>query len=269
MFEGLADHLLRPVSGVPAGQFLGAFALCSVRMTIIMVFMPMFSEFRIPMAIRYAAALAISLPLLPTVDVAIVDPAWAAFDWFLLICKELVVGMVLLLILSLPFWAVDLAGDIIELQRGLGNEAATDPNDLIQAQPTGRVFFLLFLLFIVTGQGFLIIFDLIFQSFVIFPVSQLPDLQRFLEKALDQNLIGTLFDYGTLILLPAMILLLLIDLAIALMSRFAQQMNALQLLLVLKGLLVVVVLPFYVPGLVTMIEPLLEDMAVHLKALAR
>lgn len=268
MSEQLTEYVLQPVSPFAVMQFLAAFALSSLRFAVVIVFMPIFAEFRIPMSTRYIAALALSLPVLPTLDVTIVHGGMAAWQWFLLTCKELVIGLVLLLILSLPFWVVDFAGDVLELQRGMGNEVATDPNDLIQSQPTGRVLFLIFMLFILTSGGFLIIFDIFYKSFLIFPVMSVPDIGSFLEKFMKLHLFDSIFYYAMLVLLPALILLLLADVTIALLTRFAQQLNALQLLLVLKGLLLVAMLPFYGPGLSAFVEPLLEDMALHMKMLA-
>lgn len=268
MSEQLADYVLQPISPFAVMQFLAAFALSSLRFAVVIVFMPIFAEFRIPVSTRYIAALALSLPILPTLDMTILDGGTAAWEWFLIICKELVIGIVLLLILSLPFWIVDFAGDVLELQRGMGNEVATDPNDLIQSQPTGRVFFLIFMLFILASGGFLVILSLFYKSFLIFPVMSFVDIDAILEDFMDLDLFDTLFHYAVLVLLPAVILLLLADLTIALLTRFAQQLNALQLLLVLKGLLLVAILPFYGPGLFAFVEILLERMAVQMESLS-
>jgi len=268
MSEQLADYVLQPISPFAVMQFLAAFALSSLRFAVVIVFMPIFAEFRIPVSTRYIAALALSLPILPTLDVTIVDGGAVAWEWFLLTCKELVIGILLLLILSLPFWIVDFAGDVLELQRGMGNEVATDPNDLIQSQPTGRILFLIFLVFILASGGFLIIMGLVYESFLIFPVMSFPNIEVVLENFARINLFDTLFLYSLLVLLPAVILLLLADCTIALLTRFAQQLNALQLLLVLKGLLLVAVLPFYGPGLFMLVETLLENMAIHMEALS-
>ncbi|MEM9438879.1 MAG: flagellar biosynthetic protein FliR [Pseudomonadota bacterium] len=265
----LLEPLVRPIQSYAAFQVLGAFALLTTRFAIIVTFMPMFAEFRLPISIRYAAALALAAPLLPTLDLPDVAYSMLAWDWFLLILKEMVIGLFLLVVLSLPFWAVEFAGSIIELQRGLGNEAVTDPNDLFQSQPTGRLFFLLFLLFILTSGGFVIFLDLVYQSFVVFPVLSTPDLQSLGERLINQRVFETMFEYGLLILMPALLLLLLADIAIALMSRFAQQLNVLQLVLVLKGLIVILALPFYGPGLLMLVDPLVEDVIVRFNGLAQ
>ena len=131
----LLRPLVQPVSSFNAFQVLGAFALISMRLVIIMSFMPVFSEFRLPLSIRYAGGLALAAPILPTLDLPSGPLTLLPWEWFLLILKEMVIGLFLLVILSLPFWAVTFAGDIIELQRGLGNEAVTDPTDIMQSPP--------------------------------------------------------------------------------------------------------------------------------------
>ncbi len=267
MPELLAGYVQEPISPYDVMLLLAAFALSSLRVAVVIVFMPIFAEFRIPISTRYIAALALSLPILPTVDVTIFDGGTVAWDWFLLTCKELVIGLVLLLILSLPFWVVDFAGDVLELQRGLGNEVATDPNDLIQSQPTGRLFFLIFMIFILATGGFLVIMDLFYRSFLVFPIMTIPDIGMVLKNLIKIDLFQVLFSYAILVLLPAVMLFLLADATIALMTRFAQQLNALQLLLVLKGLILVAVLPFYGPGLFGFVELFLEEMAIHMKML--
>jgi type III secretory pathway component EscT len=61
---------------------------------------------------------------------------------------------------------------------------------------------------------------------------------------------------------------MLTDLAVALLTRFAQQLNVLQLILVLKALVVAIALPFYGPGLKLLVEPLFQDMAMRFEGLA-
>ena len=267
MWPELSEPVLRAITSLQTFELLAVVALTSTRFAIILTFMPIFAELHLPVSLRYAGALALSAPLLPTVDLTADSFGILPWDWFLLVLKEMCLGVILMVIVSLPFWVVDLAGDIIELQRGMGNEAVTDPNDLIQSQPTGRLFFLLFLLFVLTSGGLLIILDIIYQSFVVFPVMSTPDLRDLAGTLIDGRLFETIFEYGLLILLPALLLLMLTDIVIALMTRFAQQLNVLQLILVLKGLIVVLVLPFYGPGLLLVLDPLLEDIAARFQEL--
>lgn len=270
MWEALVSPALPPISLFSVTQLLAAFSLAATRLVIILTFMPVFTELALPVSIRFSAALALSAPLLPTLDVFAVDSGVLIlpWEWFLLILKEAAIGLVLMLVFGLPFWAVQFAGDIIELQRGMGNEPVTDPNNLVEAQPTGRLLFLIFLLFVLANDGLLIIMDLLYRSFLVFPVMAMPDLRELLQKMIDMGVFESIFEYGLLILMPALLLLVLVDTAIALMTRFAQQMNVLQLILVIRGLVVIAALPFYGPGLFRLVEPLLEDMAARIWELA-
>jgi len=244
-----------------------AFGLTSSRLVTILAFVPIFTELPLPMSMRFASALALSAPLLPMVDSTLVGISPEPWVILLLVAKEALIGVILLLIIGLPFWAVDMAGDIIEFQRGMGNEGLTDPNDLVQSQPTGRLLFLVFLLFVIASGGLTVIMRLIYDSYVIVPIADYPDITQLIASLLRSEFFNSLFDYALLITLPMLLILSLTDLSVAFLSRFAQQLNILTLSLVIKGLITVVGLAIYAPLLHSVTEPLLIDVVARFRSL--
>lgn len=248
-------------------ELLLVFGLASIRLIVLLSFLPIFTELALPMPLRLSASLALSAPLLPTVDLALTTVVLSSWDIFLLVAKEALVGVILLLIIGLPFWAIDMAGDVVEIQRGMGNEALTDPSDLVQSQPTGRLFFLLFLLFVITSGGFLTILDVIYSSFDVISILQQPNFTSLIASLLESNFLDDLFDFAIVMILPVMLFILMVDTAIAVISRFGQQLNVLQLSLVVKGLVALGGLAFYGSLLHAPIESNLVDIVVRFQGL--
>lgn len=261
MFAALTAGIAGPsIDLTSASELLLIGTLASMRLIVILSFAPMFVELAVPASLRAAAALALSAPLLPIVELPMVDGRLSLWTMVLLSAKEMVVGVLLLLIIGLPFWAVDMAGDIIDVQRGVGNESLSDPAELVDSQPIGRLLFLIFLLLVIVSGGLVAIMAVIYDSYIVIPVAELPDLGVLIRKLLDTRLFEDLFDYALLIVLPALLLLLLTDSATALITRFAPQLNALQLAMILKGVVLFAFIPLYGPALTALLEPLLAEL---------
>ena len=262
-----SDFVVGIVDFAPLDLMLGYGLLGAIRLSIILMFVPFFTELALPVSIRLAGAFALSAPLLPSLLDGVGEIEITAWSWSLLAAKEMALGLLLVLIVGLPFWVVDLAGDVVETQRGLGHDSVTDPSDLFQSELTGRLWFLLFLLFALASGGLLLIMQLIYESYIAFPVLEMPNLGALTKTFIDGGLFEALFEFGLVIGLPAILLLFLADVTVALTTRFAQRMNVLQLALALKALILLVILPFYAPALIGVIEPYMIDMAERFRAL--
>jgi len=139
------------------------------------------------------------------------------------VVQQVGIGLAIGFAVRLVFGAVELAGEIVGIQMGLGFAAFFDPSISAQSNAAARFFgYMAFLLFLALN-GHLMVLMAVIQSFETFPVGQ-----NFLEALGKMKLHGLgadLFASGLWIALPMIGMLMFVNLAIGIVSRVAPQMN--------------------------------------------
>ncbi|MBV8048515.1 MAG: flagellar biosynthetic protein FliR, partial [Paludibacterium sp.] len=95
----------------------------------VMLLMPVFSNAMLGSAlVRNALALMATLPVLPLMTTLQVPDPWqqpAVFAW--LVASELAIGFLLGFSASVPFWAIDAAGYVLDTLRGASIAGVLNP----------------------------------------------------------------------------------------------------------------------------------------------
>lgn len=182
---------------------------------------PILSSRAIPMRARVALSGAIALVIAPFVSI----PAGMSIDapqaW-LLVAREVAIGLAIGFVARLVFAAFELAGEMIGLQMGFSYAGYFDP----QAGSTnaiGRMVGTLALLGFVALNGPLVLIAALVRSFELFPVASSVTMPW--SHAEIVRLGGEVFSLATSIALPFMALLLFVNLVLGVMSRVAPQFN--------------------------------------------
>jgi flagellar biosynthetic protein FliR len=157
-----------------------------------------------------------ALPPMPAID-----PASAT--GLLLLAQQMLIGFAMGFAMRLVFSAVDMAGSLISLQMGLGFASSYDPQTAGQTGVVSEFLGLLALLVFMAINGHLMIIATLTHSFTVIPVS---------GAGLAANSWWTLarsaaiiFSSGLLLALPVVVALLITNLALAVLSRAAPQLN--------------------------------------------
>lgn len=217
-----------------------AILLVSLRIAPTLAFAPPFSLMRIPGSVRLLLSIGLSLCLVGGHP----GQTWQSDFWeqglFLAALSELFLGISLAIALQLAFAALLVAGRAVDIQAGFGLALLVDPATRAQMPLVGTLFvYAAAILFFATGgpADLLAIWS---QSIV-----QVP-----LGRAAIGGDIGVLAAYLSAVFVMAfgaagliMLVLFLIDLAIAFMSRTMPQMNMLLLGFQVKTLATLVMLP--------------------------
>jgi type III secretion protein T len=239
-----------------------AMALGAARMLGIVMILPVFSRMGLTGLVRGAVAMALALPLLPALQpmVASAPPALGA-GLMLMLAKEALIGMLIGTVFSVPFWAAEAAGEIIDLQRGSQSAVVADVSGLNETGITGTLITLtaIAVFFAVGGMRFLV--DAVYQSYAVFPPLQfLPHFSAAVPLqalgVLDKLLAG-----GFVLASPLLVAMILAELSLALMGRFAPQLHVFDLALSVKGIVHVVGLPIYAVFLITYLRDGLAPLA--------
>lgn len=223
-----------------------ALTLVSSRMLAAFSIIPLFIGNTVPRYIRAVFVMGLSMGLLPLVlaDKSLATMPWA--DVALYAAKETAIGLVLGMIGSTGFWAVYCAGRIIENQAGLEVAHTVDPLTGRNDSLVGGLFMQLFtIIFLMTGGLFSLI-GMLFRSYAVWPITSIaPVVGNFKLFEAVLRSFDELLDLAIKVAAPFVILMLVVEVAFGLLSRFAPQLNVFFLSLPMKVLILALLLLLY------------------------
>jgi type III secretion protein T len=157
------------------------------------------------------------------------------------IVQEMMIGLVIGFVAAIPFWALDSAGFLIDTIRGSSLSSVINPSLGEAASIFGILFTQLFMTLFFFNGGFNQLLETLYHSYQQLP----PGAGITFDKAwLDlllaqwEMLCGLVVNFA----LPAVAIMLLVDMALGLINRSAQQLNVFFLAMPLKSVAVLFVL---------------------------
>ncbi len=210
------------LSAAEITAWLGAFLWPFMRVGAMMFVAPIFGNTQIPMRIRLVMTIALTVAVMPAVgDVPAMDAL--SLEALIVALHQVVIGLAMGLLLAMAFQTVVIAGEAIALTMGLGFASMIDPQSG-QSVPVVSQFLqvTITLMFLLLG-GHLMLIELTANSFQPIPVGM---------EGLSRSAIAVLLAWATqmyagavLVALPAIIMLLMVNMALGVMTRAAPQMN--------------------------------------------
>ncbi len=205
-------------------QRLEAFVLILARTAGIFTLAPIFGANQVPVLLRVAIALGMTLVFVPLYSGEHLL-AWDALPMALMIAKETLVGLVIGFVVMLIFAAMETAGQFVDLQAGFSFATMLDPVYGSQTAVAARFHRIVAgLLFFVTN-GHHIMIRGIADSFTIMPIGDLT-----LDAAVAGGvaaLFANLFAVAAKVAAPVVAAVFLADVALAVVARAVPQMNVL------------------------------------------
>jgi type III secretion protein T len=206
---------------------------------------PLFSRKVMPRSVRLGVIVAMGFISGPVVIAEVQMSEGSPSVYAFLVLKELGLGYLLGNLIWLPLRGLELAGVILDTQRG--STQAQDLDVVFGAQTTPTAIFLsqVFAAYFFSAGGFLIVLSMLFESMKIWPpVAHIPPIS---ENAaiLYIRFAGMMFFSATIIVLPISSFMFLADIVIAFLARSAQSLNALTFGMPVKSAVLLVMLIFY------------------------
>ncbi|KMV29567.1 flagellar biosynthetic protein FliR [Photobacterium swingsii] len=191
------------------------------RISTTLMLMPIFGGSQIPVQVRIALALIISVlaaPLMPAMPA--VDPL--SVEALILAGQQVIIGAMLALLLDLLFAIFTTMGQILSMQMGLGMAMMNDPINGVSIPALGKYYQLYALMLFLALDGHLVALDVMVQSFNIWPVGEMMS-----QMALDTIIMrfGWMMAAALLLSLPAVCAMLLVNGSFGMMNRAAPQLN--------------------------------------------
>lgn len=240
---------------------LWSFLLVFVRITTFMVTAPIFSGRQIPNIYKVTLGIVLSLLTVGMVEGPTNIEEWSDWNLTVMLLKEFLVGIVLGMVASIFFYAVQMAGSLMDLLIGFSMASLYDPSFGTNTQLTGRfkniVAFLV--LFSIDGhhmliRGILTSFEWVTLTATI-PAWLDGRLSTFILECLTQ-----MFMIGFMMAAPIVGTLFIVDVALGIVSRTVPQMNMFTLFPPLKILVHFLVYIFVLPSFFYLLKLLFENM---------
>lgn len=222
-----------------ASWIIAAF-LVALRIAPTLVFAGPFALFRIPVAIRVLLSLSLGMWMVAGHPAATVEVVRHGGGLLGLAAGELFVGVALALALQLAFASILWAGRAIDIQAGFGLAMIADPTTQAQMPLAGTVFAYAAAMIFFAMDGLHDVLALWSATLGVLPMGHgilagdMPALAA---------LTSGLFAIGIAIVGVVMLVLFLLDLTIAFLSRTLPQMNVLLLGFQVKAMAMLVTLP--------------------------
>lgn len=171
---------------------------------------------RLALGLALAVAIAPALPAMPSIE-----PASGL--GLMILAQQMIIGFAMGFVLRLVFSAIDLAGMMISTQMGLGFATAYDPQTAAQTPVVSELLGMLALLVFLSIDGHLMVLATLVQSFTLLPVGEWTISEgSWLNIA---NAGGVIFSSGIMLSLPALVALLITNVALGVLGRVAPQLN--------------------------------------------
>ncbi|MGY3450522.1 type III secretion system export apparatus subunit SctT [Bradyrhizobium sp. USDA 4353] len=224
---------------------LTAIALATARPLALVVVMPVFVRLGLTGLIRGGFVVAIALPVVPTLVDSLPDSGASTLRLVVLVFKESLTGLILGLLLSIPFWAAQVAGDLIDLQRQAPEAQLQDPNAVSEASALGTLFLLVITALFVTAGGLRTVTQSLYDSYGIWPIlSLLPRLDVSSALAV-LGVLEQLLRLGLVLAFPVLLAMFLATLTLMLIARFIPQLNVFDMSMAARNLFFFLVMPLY------------------------
>ena len=183
---------------------------------------PIASETLIPARVKIVMSLSLAFLLAPLVQVP------AALSIFsgtgvLAAVQELLIGVAIGMVVKLAFDALIFAGQTISMTMGLGFATLVDPQHGANTTVLGQLFMIFGMLTYLAINGHLVLLGALAESFQTLPIGAAHVDHNFLLSVAVWG--ARVFESGLLIALPAVIALVIVNLALGVVTRAAPQLN--------------------------------------------
>lgn len=216
--------LMQPlvINAADVSQLVGRLWWPSLRIGGFILAAPIASEATIPRRVKIVLTLALAFLLAP---LAPVPTALSIFSGagVLTAVQEILIGVAIGMVMQLAFDALTFAGQTISMTMGLGFATLVDPQRGANVPVLGQVFMIMGILTYLTINGHLMLLGALANSFQTLPIGAANIDKDFLLSVATWG--ARIFETGLLVALPAVIALVIVNLALGVVTRAAPQLN--------------------------------------------
>jgi flagellar biosynthetic protein FliR len=202
-----------------------SFSMILTRISAFFLLVPVFSSVTIPIRIKAAMAVLLTIFFSVIAPTTITVKGVSAIEAVLLIANEATYGLALGLIASLMFSVVKFSGRIIERQMGLAMAQIMDPLSSERTRPLGSLLEMIFVILFLSANGHHLLLLIIARSYEAFPAGQIPTMSILAGGVVEAG--STMFVAGLRLAAPMLAAFLLLMIVLAILARAVPEMNIL------------------------------------------
>lgn len=209
------------------GAAILSFILTFMRVSIVMFLLPFFSSDRIPVQVKAATTLVLTLCIWPHLGFPGTAMPSHPFNIALLMLGEVILGLALGMAVNFLFMGIQAGGELLGFQMGFTMINFADPMTGNQTGITAFFLWMVSILTFLTLDGHLHMIQAFALSFKLVPAGGLLLGELLLRQVFD--LAAQLFVLALKIAAPVMVALFLVELMLALISRTSPQVNIMEI----------------------------------------
>lgn len=202
--------------------WIAAFFWPFFRILALVMSAPFFGARGIPATTKIGFALVLTILVAPLLSpMPNIQPASAA--GLFIMAQQLMIGFAMGMAMRVAFSAIEMAGHIMGLQMGLGFATFFDPQNSAQIPVMGQFLGNVLMLLFLAINGHLMVISALVESFQVLPI----DLHPLASGGWKTLALwgGEIFRSGVLLSLPVVALLMMVNVALAVLTRAAPQLN--------------------------------------------
>ena len=204
------------------------FGLLLARITAFFATLPIFSHRTLPMRVRVATAIVLTVffaKVVPIAPTALRDAHWLAAT--VLMVREVLAGLALGLAVSLVFMAVSQGGIMLGRQMGMAMASVLDPSTGERSQPVSLLFQMTFMLLFLVSGGHHVLLRVIKESYEIFPIGTTPEIGSMVTGVVTAG--SAMLSYGLRLVAPMIGAFMLLSVALGIAARAMPELNILMI----------------------------------------
>jgi flagellar biosynthetic protein FliR len=183
---------------------------------------PIASEVAIPSRVKIVLTLALAFVLAPLASAPAALSIFSAAG-LLTAVQELLIGVAIGMVMQLAFDGLTFAGQTISMSMGLGFATLIDPQRGASVPVLGQIVSIMGILSYLAINGHLVLLGALANSFQTLPIGAANVDKDFLLAVATWG--ARIFETGLLVALPAMIALIIVNMALGVVARAAPQLN--------------------------------------------
>ncbi|MDP1636483.1 MAG: flagellar biosynthetic protein FliR [Candidatus Nitrotoga sp.] len=229
-------------------SWLALFIFPFVRILAMIASAPILGNKQVPVRIKIGLSILLTIVIAPTLTIQPnVDPASAL--GFLILLQQLLAGLAIGFTMRLIFTAIEMAGDIIGIQMGLGFAIFFDPQNSSYTPVIAQFLGILAALVFLNLNGHLFMLEALADSFHTFPINSAIPAAIALHTLASWG--GSIFSNALQLSMPVIGALLITNFALGILTRSAPQLNifavGFPVTLTIGFATVMLLLPYLVP----------------------
>jgi flagellar biosynthetic protein FliR len=204
-------------------EYILSLMLTLMRISIVLFLMPIFNTNALPMQVKAAISLVLTLALWPHIALAGTNMPLHPLSLGLMLLGEVVLGLIMGMVVQFLFVGIQSGGELLGFQMGFTMVNVADPLSGIQNGAAAYFLWMVSILTFLALDGHLLMLKALADSFRLVPAGGLLLGEILVRQVFDLS--TQLFVIALKVAAPVMVALFLTEIALGLMNRAAPQMQ--------------------------------------------